>query len=65
MPRATQGGSDEVESPARPAVVNGVVDEEIEGDLCRRFSGTINRADCFRRRKSSPCGCEAWTGALY
>ncbi len=27
MPRATQGGSDEVESPARPAVVNGVVDE--------------------------------------
>ena len=30
MPRATQGGSDEVESPARPALVNGVVDE-IEG----------------------------------
>ena len=27
MPRATHGGSDEVKLPARPAVVNGVVDE--------------------------------------
>ena len=27
MPRATQGGSDEVEFAGRPAVVNGVVDE--------------------------------------